>query len=454
MAADTIAAIATPPGQGGVAIIRVSGPNAMAIVNARLGGTQVVRPRHVYVGRLLAARGGPPIDQVLVFSMPGPGSYTGEDVVEIQCHGGSVVSRRILESVLTAGARAAEPGEFTKRAFLNGRIDLAQAEAVADLIAAKSDAAARLAWSQLEGQLSTRVETLRHAIIDARACCEAAIDFPDEDLPEISDGRLRDELARVRAELTRLVATFERARVRYEGARLALVGKPNVGKSSLLNLLVGRERAIVTPVPGTTRDVVEAALAIAGIPVIIADTAGIRASDDAVERLGVERSRAAIEDAAIVLAVFDRARALDAEDTMVAAATRGRSRIAVLNKADLPAVVTAEMVSDLLPGAPVVAMSALSGLGVDALSAAVAAALIGADEGEPEIAMYRARHRDAASRAVEDLARAESALAAGAPPELIASDLDAAATALAAITGGVTSEDVLDRVFAEFCIGK
>jgi len=259
----------------------------------------------------------------------------------------------------------------------------------------------------------------------------------------------------VRAELTRLIATFERARVRYEGARVALVGKPNVGKSSLLNLLVGRERAIVTPIAGTTRDVIEAALTISGIPVVLADTAGMRESDDAVERLGVERSRAAMDDAAVVLVVFDRSRTLDAEDIMVAAAGRARPAVAILNKADLPATATPAEIRALLPDTRVVELSAVTGLGLEALTAALAVELGGGDAAaESEVAMYRARHRDAARRAVENLARAEGALAVGAPPELIASDLDAAAGALASITGEVTDEDVLDRVFAEFCIGK
>ena len=451
--ADTIAAIATPPGQGGVAIIRVSGPDAIAIVSARLDGAKLAEPRRVYVARVLAP-GGAALDQVLVFSMPGPHSFTGEDVVEIQCHGGTLVSRRILESILAGGARAADPGEFSKRAFLNGRIDLAQAEAIADLVAARSDAAVRLAWSQLEGALSARVETLRAAIIEARALCEAAIDFPDEELPELADGRLAAELGRVRSELTNLIATFERARVRYQGARVTLIGKPNVGKSSLLNALAGRERSIVTAIPGTTRDVVEAALALHGIPVVLADTAGLRDSADAVERLGVDRSRAAIDDAAIVLAIFDRSRPLDDEDALVAAAARSRPVLAVLNKTDLVAAFTSAEIGRFLPEARVVEVSAVTGSGLDELGAAVAELLAGGGDAEPEVSMYRVRHRDAARRAVDDLARAEAALAGGAPPELVASDLDAAATALAGITGEVTSEDVLDRVFAEFCIGK
>ena len=458
---DTIAAIATPPGQGGIAIVRVSGPAAREVVGRlfrRSGGrTGMPEPRRVYLGELLAAPGGPALDQVLAFAMPGPRSYTGEDVVEVQCHGGTIVSRRILESILAAGARAAEPGEFTKRALLNGRLDLAQAEAVADLIAARTEAGRRLAWSQLDGVLSARVGALRDAILAVRARCEAALDFPEEDdvVAALAGDALARECARVRREIDGLVAGFERGRLRYEGARVALVGKPNVGKSSLLNALAGRERAIVTAVAGTTRDVVEATVALAVGPVVIADTAGLRAAGDEIEALGVARSRAAIADAACTVAVFDGAAPLDADDRAVAAAVRGRPSVALVNKSDLPSRVPTAALADLLPGVPIVRASALTRAGLDGLGAALGAVLAGGEEApEDEVAIYRARHRDATRRASDEVARAERGIAAGAGAELIASDLAAAAEALGTITGEVTTEDVLDRIFGEFCIGK
>ncbi len=457
MTPDTIAAIATPLGQGGVAIVRLSGPEAHAIV-ARLleRGDRPLAPRQIYVGRLRDQPGGRSLDEVLVFAMRAPRSYTGEDTAEIQCHGGSVVTRRVLQAVIEAGARPAAPGEFTRRAFVNGRLDLAQAEAVADLIAARSDAAQRLAWSQLEGHLSARVETLRAALLEARALCEAAIDFPDEDVPELGDARLGRELARVREEIAALAGTFERTRVRYDGARAVLVGRPNVGKSSVLNALAGRERAIVTPVAGTTRDVLEASITLRGVPVVIADTAGIRETEDAVERVGVERAHAALMDAGCVLAIFDRSRPLEGADESVAAAVRGRPAIAVLNKRDLPAAIAPGDVSALFGAAPpIVELSALTGEGLDELETAIARMLLaGSDAREEEVGIFRERHRDAAQRAALDLARAERALSSHAPLELVASDLTAAAETLGSITGIVTSEDVLDRVFAEFCIGK
>ncbi len=456
MSRDTIAAVATPVGQGGIAVVRLSGPDAHAIVGSLLDrGERPLLPRRVYVGRLLDRAGGRPLDEVLVFAMRAPHSYTGEDTAEVQCHGGSVVTRRVLEAVFAAGARPADPGEFTRRAFVNGRLDLAQAEAVADLIAARSDAAQRLAWSQLEGHLSARVGTLRAAVVAARALCEAAIDFPDEDLPELSDARLGRELAGVRTEIEALAATFERTRVRYHGTRAVLVGRPNVGKSSVLNALAGRERAIVTPVAGTTRDVLEAAITVQGIPLVVADTAGIHETDDAIERLGVERARAALEDAGAVLAIFDRSCALDAADEAVAAAVRGRPLIVVLNKSDLPAAITPADVASLVGDAPLVELSALAGDGLGDLEGAIARVVLSdADASDDEVGIFRERHRDAARRAGLALARAEEALAARAPLELVASDLAAAADALGSITGEVTSEDVLDRVFAEFCIGK
>lgn len=454
---DTIAAIATPPGQGGIAVIRVSGAEARTVVEAVLGpGRGIPRARTVYVRQVHEPNGGVTIDQSVVFWMPGPQSYTGEDVVEVQCHGGSVVSARVLESILGAGARAAEPGEFTKRALLNGRLDLAQAEAVAAMIAAKSEAGRRLAWSQLDGVLSDRVAVLRETVVAARARCESAIDFPDEDIPAVQPAVLGAELARVRSAIDALVASFERGRLRYEGARATLVGKPNAGKSSLLNALAGRERAIVTPVAGTTRDVVEATVALPTGPVVVADTAGIRDTADLVEHLGTERTRAAIADGGCAIVVLDGARPLDGDDRLVAAAVGGRPCIVLLNKSDLTQRCEEAAVGGLFPGVPVLRVSAVTGAGLPAVGTALAGVLFaGGDAGvEDEIAIFRVRHRDEARRASTDLARAEEALRTGAPLELIASDLAGAADALGAITGVVTSEDVLDRVFAEFCIGK
>jgi tRNA modification GTPase len=398
---------------------------------------------------------GDALDDVLVFAMPAPHSYTGEDVVEIQCHGGTIISQRILESVCVAGARVAEPGEFTKRAFLNGKLDLAQAEAVADLIAAGSDAGRRLAWSQLEGSLSKHVTSLRDAVLDARAYCEATLDFPEDDVPEPTVAEIGARLSRVRTALQVLVDGFERARVRYEGARVALVARPNVGESSLLNALAGRDRALVTAFAGTTRDVIETTIAVRGMPVVLMDTAGLRQTSDVVEALGIERTEAAIADAVGIIAVFDRAATLTDEDRMVADVARRVPAIAVLSKADLAPRISRDDLAALPGSVPILEVSAITGSGLAALTEAVASIVLAPRQGDDEeVAIFRVRHRDAARRAIEDLQRAEQALCDRAPMELVADDLARAAAALGGITGEVSSEDVLDRVFAEFCIGK
>jgi tRNA modification GTPase len=455
---DTIAAIATPPGRGGVAIVRVSGPTAYEIIRAifpRRGEHQQLTPRRVYVGRLLDRPGGTPLDEVLVFAMRGPHSYTGEDVIEIQCHGGTVVSQRVLESVCVAGARIAQAGEFTKRAFLNGRLDLAQAEAIADLIGAQSEAGRRLAWSQLQGSLSIHVTGLREAVLEARASCEATLDFPEDDIPEPTIADLGARVTRVRSALQVLVDGFERARVRYEGARIALVGRPNVGKSSLLNALAGRERALVTPIAGTTRDVVEATVAVDGVPVVLMDTAGLRETTDVIEALGVERTEAAIADAVGIVAVFDRSAALSAEDRLVAEIVARTQAIVVLSKADLAPRISRDDVAALVGPLPMLEVSAVTAMGLTALTENLGSLMFGTQPSdEEEVAIFRVRHRDAARRAILDLDRAACALAEGTPIELVADDLAAAAAELGSITGEVSSEDVLDRVFADFCIGK
>jgi tRNA modification GTPase len=456
---DTIAAIATAPGAGGVAIVRISGVDAYTVAAAvfrRRGGHGLPTDRRVYFGTVIDSNAGAVLDEVLAFGMRAPRSYTGEDVVEIQCHGGTIVSQTILQCVCRAGARPAEPGEFTKRAFLNGRLDLAQAEAVADLVSARSEEAVRLAWSQLDGTLSMRVSTLRSSIVRARALCEVVLDFPEEDIPDSQMEDVGFELARVRVELEKLAATFQRGHLRYGGAQVALIGRPNVGKSSLLNALVGRDRALVSSIPGTTRDVVEASVTIDGSPIILLDTAGIRETSDVVEAMGVDRSRSAMVQAACTLAVFDGSAALDPDDEIVRSAVAGRRMIAVLNKADLPMRVTNEAVRRLLGEVPVVRVSALHQDGLEALVAAIARAIFGGTEDSPdnEASIYRVRHYEAVRAAVTDVARAELALKDGEPLELVASDLAAASAALGVITGEITSEDVLDRVFADFCLGK
>lgn len=456
---DTIAAIATPRGAGGVAIVRVSGVEAFSIAAAvfrRRAGMGLPSSRRVYVGKLVDPERSETLDEVLCFGMRAPNSYTGEDSVEIQCHGGMLLSERILECVCRAGARPAEPGEFTKRAFLNGRIDLAQAEAVADLIAARSRAGIRLAWSQLDGTLSRRVSALRSAILAGRALCEVVLDFPDEDIPESVPDEVKARVDSVRSELEAMAASFERGRLAYEGARVSLIGRPNVGKSSVLNALVGRERALVSPVPGTTRDVVEATILVQGSPVAILDTAGIRETTDVVEAMGVERSRSTVGEAVCTLVVFDGSEPLGADDVLVKEALSGTPAIAVVNKEDLPSQVSDDDLRGLLGEVPIVRVCALNHHGMEKLVDTLAAAIFREpiDARDDEGVLYRVRHYEAVRRAIVDLERAERALAEEAPLELVAVDLAAAATSLVGVTGEITSEDVLDKVFADFCLGK
>lgn len=456
---DTIAAIATAPGAGGVAIVRLSGVDAFRIsaslFRAR-AGDGLRESRRVYVGKLVDPESGAIVDEVLAFGMRGPNSYTGEDVVEIHCHGGSVVSRRVLECVCRGGARPAEPGEFTKRAFLSGRIDLAQAEAVADLVAARGETGMRMAFSQLEGALSARVSVLRESILRARSLCEVVLDFPDEDIPDTLHGDVAKALGQTRRELDVLAASFDRGRVRYGGARVALVGRPNVGKSSLLNALIGRDRALVSPIPGTTRDVVEASIVIEGSPLVLSDTAGMRETDDVVEAMGVDRSRSTAAEAACVLAVFDGSVPLEPDDYLIRDLTLPGRTIAVVNKADLPIRLSIEALNRVLGDSPVIRVSALNVEGLEPLTKAIARTVFGSSEpaADHEVALYRVRHYEAVRSALSDVSRAERSIEDGVPLELVAVDLAAAATALASITGAMTSEDVLDRVFADFCLGK
>lgn len=443
---DTIAAVATPPGRGGVGIVRISGPEARAI-----GGQLFDRPlrdRRVVHGRIVDPISGGVIDQALGVLMLAPRSYTCEDVVELQCHGGSVLLGRVLGATLALGARAAEPGEFTLRAFLNGRIDLAQAEAVHATIVAQTDAAQRLAAAGLDGDLSGRVAAPRGALLRLLAYLSARVDFPEEDVP-VED--VRPALQEARHTLGALVASASAGAVFHEGVRTAIVGRPNVGKSSLLNRLARRERAIVTDIPGTTRDVIEEAVALGGVPLVLIDTAGINDAVDPVERIGVERSRAVLADADLVLLVLDGSRPLTDGDTTLLRAASGRPAIAVLNKCDLGMIVDRAA----LPF-PAVSVSALTGDGIDSLTSAVVARLTGSETAfaiEHAVAA-NARQVDALRRAARAVDDALATASGGGLEDMVAVDLHEALGALGEITGETITEDLLDAIFSEFCIGK
>lgn len=455
---DTIVAPASPPGRGAVAIVRLSGPRAIAILREvwRPERRGELKARRLYLGEIRDPLTGAAIDRALAVIMPTPRSLTGEDVAELHCHGGPFLVRRVLGLALARGARMAEPGEFSRRALLNGRIDLSAAEAVADLIAAGSEGALQQALGQLSGALAQRVGRLRGELIAVRAHLEAEIDFSDEDLRLPSRGEVAAEIWRLRGEIGVLHDSFTRGRLTRDGVRAAILGKPNAGKSSILNLLLGVDRAIVTALPGTTRDVIEEALELGPWRLVIQDTAGLRESHDEVERIGVERALRQAREADLLIAVFDGSTALGADDRRVIEACRGRPGLAILNKQDLPPALGAETLRQAGAELPVLPLCALraeqAGALRDELSRVVEALTVPA-QGEG-LAISRERHRQALARALAALAAAEAGALQGMPPEIVAVEVSLAAEALGAITGEVTSEEVLDAVFREFCIGK
>lgn len=460
--ADTIVAPATPPGSGAVAIVRLSGPRAIEI--ARLlwrplrGEAALAPPRELRLGEVRDPKTGAAVDRAMLAVFPAPRSLTGEDVAELQCHGGRYLVRRIVALAADAGARPAEPGEFTRRAYLNGRIDLTEAEAIADLVDARGDAALAQALAQLSGALAARVAGLRAQLIALRARLEAEIDFSDEDLnlpPRADFARAAGALA---ADLRALIDTFRRGRIVRDGARAAIIGKPNAGKSSLLNLLLGSDRAIVTPIPGATRDVIEETVALGPIPLVLADTAGLRAEADPVEKLGIERTRRTAASADLTIAVFDSSRRWEPADDEVIALAARLPGLALLNKSDLPPMLTADELRARGLTLPAMEFCALAGDGLGALrerlTAIVEELADSPNSGDGHVGITRERHRAALETALESLVAASKAASAGMPPEIVAVDIIAATDALDAITGAVTTEDVLDLIFREFCIGK
>lgn len=436
---DTVAACATPPGISALALIRLSGPKAADIASLLAG--KALPPRQPLARRLRLQN--QVLDEAVLTFWPGPGSYTGEDLVEISCHGNPLVVETILQALQQKGARIARPGEFTERAFLHGRIDLTQAEAVLDVLHAGSERALLAAQRALAGQLRERLMEIRSGLLDLLARIEAYIDFPEEDIqPEVGEG-FRKDVSRLLQAISGLLATAPLGQRLRSGYRLVLMGPPNVGKSSLLNALLGTDRAIVSPVPGTTRDTVEESIVLAGFPVRLIDTAGLRPASDPVEQQGIQRTRDAAEQADLVLALIDRTQSKDPCETEWQRLNEKVLR--VLTKSDLLLAFSGE-------GHPV---SVKTGEGLESLRQLIARRLAGhlLAPGSEEIAV-NARHAEGLQKATEALATASSSLATRAAPELVASDLRLALQALESILGVGTSEDVLDRLFAQFCIGK
>lgn len=461
---DTICAIATAIGEGGIGIVRVSGAKAIEIASCAVRVKSAVPlcklPSHVvqYAElRLGPARrdGGGLFDQGLVVVMRAPRSYTGEDVVELHCHGAPLILDAVCRTLMEAGARLAEPGEFTKRAFLNGKIDLTQAEAVIDMIRAKSEGSLRLAQAHARGTFASRIEAMRQRIIGLLAHLEAGIDFSEEDIEFIRRDELVAGLSDVRAEVTRLVQSWNDGRILREGASVTIVGRPNVGKSSLMNALLASDRAIVTAIPGTTRDVLEESLNLDGLSVRLRDTAGVRTTEDPVEREGIRRTTAAMEEADLVVILLDGSAPLAAEDRELIAGCREKKHLIGMNKCDLPLRLTDDELERLNGEGAVVRISATTGAGLDELKARMRAALM-SGEYEPgdSVMIARARHRESLNKAQESIDRAVQSVESNHPGEMIAVDLRAGVEALGEITGAVTTDEILDRIFSDFCIGK
>jgi len=455
---DTIAAIATPVGLGGIGIVRLSGPQAGVLLRRLVFGpgrrSLSFTSHRLYHGFVYDPfdPAGRPVDEVLAAFMAAPRTYTRQDVAEISTHGGPVVLRTVLGLCLRLGARAAEPGEFTLRAFLNGRTSLEQAEAVLDVVQAKTEAGLRLAMEQLGGRLGQEIRGVRRDILHLLAYVTATIDFAEEEIPP------EDPLPELQAAISRLRSlrqSADRGILYRQGVRVALVGRPNVGKSSLLNALLGINRAIVTPIPGTTRDTLEEMVALAGIPFVLVDTAGIRPVADLVEELGVERSRAALATADLVLLVTDGSEPLTDEDRRIVSQVAGRPTLLVINKSDLPSAAWGAGDLGLAPEMPLIRLSALTGAGLDRLQSAMVEMVMGGQATPGDLPLVsHPRHRDALDRSLQALQSAEMALERRLPADCVATDLTAAVAALGEITGETVTEDLLTTIFSRFCIGK
>ncbi len=450
---DTIVAIATPPGRGGIGVVRLAGPEAKAIAAPLLRLKHQLEPGRAVFGELIEPATGERIDEVVVTFFAKPHSYTTDDVVEISAHGSPVVQRHVVELAVAAGARLAEPGEFTMRAFLNGRLDLTQAEAVRDLIESQTLYQAKVAAQQLEGALSHRLQPIKQKLVELVAMLEAGIDFAEDDVPVAAAEAIRRRLAEVREPLAGLEASFAYGKVVHEGMTLAIVGRPNVGKSSLFNRLVERERAIVTATPGTTRDLVSETVSLGGIPVKLVDTAGIRAAYDEAESIGIKKAYEALADADLVLVVMDLSQPSTEEDARLVEIVGARPKIVVENKADLQRELEAGGRGQEKNG--IVRTSAVTGEGIDELRQEILQHVGGEAAGQRESGfLTNVRHQGLVREAIAGLDAGRRALEQNIPHEMMLLDLYTALHALDAITGATTTDDILNLIFSSFCIGK
>ncbi len=455
---DTIAAISTPVGLGGIGIVRMSGDGSLSIAArifkpSKKADVAQAKTFSIMHGHIIDPESGEEIDEALVSVMRAPNSYTRENVVEINCHGGAVAVRRALGIVLEHGARLAEPGEFTKRAFLNGRINLTQAEAVMDLISSRTEESMKIAADQLRGRLSKKLSGLRDSLLEICAYVEAYIDFPEEEIETGTSEEMAGRLAEIEEETGRLAKTFDEARFFREGLSVAIIGRPNVGKSSLLNTLLQRDRAIVTAIPGTTRDTIEEYLNINGLPVRIVDTAGIRSSNEAVELEGIRRSIEALEEADFVIVVMDGSEAVKEGDRDILKKLKEKNAVIAINKSDLPCMTNLE--GEMVYGKKHISISAKTGKGIEELKSLVFRSnLANWEEDRDAVIVTNVRHKLALNRISAALLRAVDAMRTDRPLEIIAIELRDALDNIGEITGEVTTEELLNRIFSDFCIGK
>lgn len=457
---DTIAAISTPVGEGGISIIRISGEDAVVVAKRLYRGSKdlaQVASHTINYGHIVDPDTGAEVDEVMVSVMRSPHTYTCEDVVEINCHGGLLATNRILQLVLSYGARMAEPGEFTKRAFLNGRIDLSQSEAVMDLIRAKTDKSMKVALNQLDGDLSRLIRHLRQDILDVLAQVEVNIDYPEYDaVEEMTTKMLKEKALDIQQRIQALLKTAKQGKVLREGLATAIIGRPNVGKSSLLNTLLHEDKAIVTDVAGTTRDVIEEYVNVDGVPLKLIDTAGIRDTDDTVEKIGVERSKRALDAADLILLLIDSSAPLTAEDRELLTATHGKQRIVILNKTDLPRQVDLDELKKLTDGDALIETSIVKHEGMDQLGQQISKMFFneGIESSQNNVMVTNARHIGLLHQANAALSDVLKGINAGMPVDLVQIDMTRCWDLLGEITGDSYQDELLDQLFSQFCLGK
>lgn len=454
---DTIAAISTPLGEGGIAIIRVSGSEAISIVDSLFKSNKKLSTvdSHTINYGYFSNNEGEVIDEVLVSVMKAPKTFTMEDVVEVNCHGGIISAKRVLDVIIEKGVRLAEPGEFTKRAFLNGRIDLSQAEAVIDLIRSKTDRAMKVAMKQVEGKLSAKITELRHNLLEVLAHIEVTIDYPEHDVESVTHDLLLNKLKEVKEEIKLLIERASQGKVLREGISTVIIGRPNVGKSSLLNTLLNENKAIVTEVPGTTRDVIEEYISIKGIPLKLVDTAGIRKTEDIVEKIGVEKSRKALEDADLVLLVFNNNDNLTEEDLELIKLVDGLRVIVVINKTDLPKKLNLDKIKDILSDATFIHTSIKEDRGIYDLEQAISILFFkGKVQSDDLTYVSNSRHISLLNKAKGSIDEALNSIEQWLPIDMVAIDIKSSWDYLGEITGDAVNEDLVDQIFSQFCVGK